>query len=85
MQLFYLNKQFIPKMKFDWHKDKLSLKTVIDKNYKNTQNVRRFFTSEIGDHFHFDREFMKWLKENQGKTLLDAVLHRKKMYERNPG
>lgn len=68
-------------MNFDWHKDKIDYTTVIDKNYKNTQNVRRFFISEIGVHFRFDREFMKWLKDNQGKTMKDAVLYRKKMYE----
>jgi hypothetical protein len=44
----------------------------IDANYKNTQNVRRFFKSQLGEHFKFDRSFMKWMLDNNGKTLADA-------------
>ncbi len=70
-------------MKFDWHKDQLNADTVIDKNYKNTQNARRFFIAHIGVHFHFNREFMKWLKVNTEKTLIDAVHYWKKMFEKD--
>ncbi|HEV7782946.1 MAG TPA: DUF6434 domain-containing protein [Chitinophagaceae bacterium] len=48
---------------FDWHKDALTGSTRIDNSYKNTQNVRRFFRNTIGEHFHFNRVFMAWLKK----------------------
>jgi len=35
--------------------------------------VRRFFKSECGDHFKFDRSFMAWLKTGKNKTMGDAV------------
>lgn len=56
----------------DWHSHPLSSLTIIDANYKNTQNVRRFFKSQLGDDFKFDRIFMKWMGDNRGKTLADA-------------
>jgi len=59
--------------KFDWHSDKISNSTRIDNSYRNTQNVRRFFKSKCGVHFKFDRSFMLWMKENEGKTMGDAV------------
>jgi hypothetical protein len=58
---------------FDWHKDKITRDTRITASYKNTQNVRRFFTSECGDGFKFDRSFMAWLKAESGLTMADAV------------
>ena len=60
-------------MKFDWHKENLTLETIIDSNYKNTQNVRRFFKSNLGEDFTFSRDFMQWLKSNTGKSLEDAI------------
>ncbi|MCY0150432.1 DUF6434 domain-containing protein [Hoeflea sp. G2-23] len=57
----------------DWHSDPITSKTVIDSGYRNTQNVRRFFTAEIGDHFRFDRSFMAWMKAHTGSTMGDAV------------
>ncbi len=60
-------------VKFDWHSEEISTRTRIDSAYKNTQNVRRFFRSECGDHFKFDRSFMRWMKDNVGKTMGDAV------------
>lgn len=57
----------------DWHSDKLDLATLIDKNYKSTQNVRRFFKLHLGNDFHFNRSFMAWMKENSGKTLAAAI------------
>ncbi|MEM6941216.1 MAG: DUF6434 domain-containing protein [Pseudomonadota bacterium] len=59
--------------KFDWHAAPLSLDTVITDNYKNSQNVRRFFKEHIGAHFKFNIASMAWMKQNVGKTLADAV------------
>lgn len=58
---------------FDWHYSVLSSHTIIAPDYRNTQNARRFFKSEIGGHFKFDRPFMTWMQGNIGKTLGDAV------------
>ncbi|MBC7281117.1 MAG: hypothetical protein H5U12_06655 [Hoeflea sp.] len=57
----------------DWHSDPITADTRIDAHYRNTQNVRRFFKAEIGDHFKFDRPFMAWMKSPAGLTLRDAV------------
>jgi hypothetical protein len=46
---------------------------LIDANYRNTQNVRRFFKAEIGDHFKFDRPFMAWMKAHESATMAEAV------------
>ncbi|MCU0416214.1 MAG: SAP domain-containing protein [Cytophagaceae bacterium] len=59
---------------FDWDNETLSRETIISDNYKNGENVRRFFLTEIGSHFSFNIVFMKWLKENKGKTLNDAIV-----------
>jgi hypothetical protein len=59
--------------KFDWHKDAITRNTVISSSYKNTQNVRKFFKSLCGDQFKFDRDFMQWMKNAQGKTMGDAT------------
>ena len=58
---------------FDWHADPITRKTPIASGYRNTQNVRRFFKAECGDHFKFDRSFMAWLKGAKNKTMGDAV------------
>jgi hypothetical protein len=57
----------------DWHSDPITRETLIDAGYRNTQNVRRFFKAEIGDHFKFDRPFMSWMKAHAGLTMGDAV------------
>ena len=59
--------------KRNWHSDPISAETVIDEHYRNTQNVRRFFKVEIGDHFRFDRSFMAWMKSHPGSTMGEAV------------
>jgi hypothetical protein len=59
---------------FDWHSAPLSRSTTITPDYRNAQNVRRFFIAEIGRHFSFNIAFMAWMKANAGKTLGDAVL-----------
>lgn len=61
------------KSKFDWDKENLTRSTVITDNYRNGENVRKFFIQEIGTTFRFNIIFMKWMKENKGKTLGDAV------------
>ncbi|TRC74577.1 hypothetical protein FJV83_26580 [Mesorhizobium sp. WSM4307] len=58
---------------FDWHADPISCAAPITKSYRNTQNVRRYFTRECGDTFRFDRPFMAWLKDGRDKTMGDAA------------
>lgn len=60
-------------MKIDWHSALLTRHTVIDKEYKNTQNVRRFMLKECGEDFRFDREFMAWIRNDVAKSLGDVV------------
>ncbi|MCX0500789.1 DUF6434 domain-containing protein [Erwinia billingiae] len=60
-------------MKIDWHSALLTRTTRVDKNYKNTQNVRRFMVKECGEDFRFDREFMMWIRNEEPKTLGDVV------------
>ena len=61
------------KSKFDWHSETLTPETIITDSYRNSQNVRRFFKSQVGDGFKFNIAFMTWMKTNAGKTLADAV------------
>ncbi|MEO8211082.1 MAG: DUF6434 domain-containing protein [bacterium] len=35
----------------------------------------------MGGHFYFTRNFMKFMKENSGKTLSEAVKEWKRTYE----
>ncbi|MEO0749998.1 MAG: DUF6434 domain-containing protein [Pseudomonadota bacterium] len=53
----------------DWHSAPLDDATVIDEGYRNTQNVRRYFKSRLGDDFSMNRPFMAWMKDNPGQTL----------------
>lgn len=64
-----------PKSKsdFDWHGANLTPDTLITDNYKNAQNVRRFFQEYADSKFKFTIAFMAWIKANTGKTLGDAV------------
>ncbi len=41
--------------------------------------MRRFFIQEIGSHFRFNVVFMRWMKENVGKTLGDAIMEWKRI------
>lgn len=59
--------------KFDWHSEPLTDETIITKTYKNTQNARRYFQSHFGTKWKNNRFFMAWFKDNEGKTLKDAV------------
>jgi hypothetical protein len=58
---------------FDWHSDHITCATPVTANYRNTQNVRRFFQKECGDAFKFNRSFTSWMKDGKRKTLGDAV------------
>ena len=58
---------------FNWNTAVLSLNTTLTDNYKSTENVRAFLTSQVGKHFHFTVDFMTWAKQNKGKTLADAI------------
>ena len=62
-----------PVSTFDWTAAHLALDTVITDNYSNTENVRNFFKTAIGELFKFNVEFMNWMKVNKGKTLAEAV------------
>jgi hypothetical protein len=67
--------------KFDWNKEELTLETVITDNYKSSENVRQFFMQQIGSHFHFTVDFMKWIKSNSGKNLGDAIAEWQRLEE----
>lgn len=67
--------------KFDWNKAALSLETVITDNYKNSENVRSFFTYHIGAHFHFTVGFIRWMKANTGKTLQEAAVEWTRLHQ----
>lgn len=60
-------------MRFNWHSDTLTRDTLVDEDYRNTQNVRRFMLEHCGDGFKFDRDFMAWIKNNESKTLGEVV------------
>nr|WP_314423613.1 DUF6434 domain-containing protein [uncultured Erwinia sp.] len=60
-------------MKIDWHSAVLTRSTVVDKHYKNTQNVRRFMVDECGANFRFDRDFIAWIVNGATKNLGDVV------------
>lgn len=60
-------------MKTDWHGNDISRATVIDKDYKNTQNVRRFLVTQCGPDFGFDRDFMAWIRDTRHKTMGDVA------------
>lgn len=71
--------------KFDWNKEPLTILTVITDNYKNTENVRAFFTNQIGANFSFNVKFMNWMKNNIGKSLNDAIEEWKQLDEIKKG
>ncbi|MFM0738745.1 DUF6434 domain-containing protein [Paraburkholderia xenovorans] len=60
-------------MSFDWHGAQITRATLVDKDYKNTQNVRRFLTLECGPDFKFDRDFIAWIKDGAFKTMGDVA------------
>lgn len=60
-------------VKTDWHRALLTRSTAVDKHYKSTQNVRRFMVEQCGEHFHFDRAFMAWIRDETPKNLGDVI------------
>lgn len=60
-------------MKLDWHSSVLTRTTIVDQNYKSTQNVRRFMVEQCGEGFRFDRDFMAWIRNGTAKNLGDVV------------
>lgn len=60
-------------MKFDWHSDPITHHTVISRDYKNTQNVRRFMLEHCGPTFRFDRDFMAWIRGGAPQTMGEIV------------
>jgi Domain of unknown function (DUF6434)/SAP domain-containing new25 len=64
---------------FDWSKETLSLQSKITDSYRNGPNVRKIFIVHCGEKFHFSIPFMKWMKDNVGKTLKDAVKEWKRL------
>ncbi len=60
-------------MALDWHSAPLSGATIIDANFKKTQNVRRFLRAECGDAFTFDRALMAWIDAGGATTLSDIA------------
>ena len=66
--------------KFNWHSEPLSDQTIITKDFKNTQNVRRYFRSHFGESWKNNRIFMAWFKDNDGKTLKEVVEEFKNQY-----
>ncbi|MEN0041134.1 MAG: DUF6434 domain-containing protein [Pseudomonadota bacterium] len=58
---------------FDWANEVLTPETIITDSYKNGPNVRRFFQTHASPTFKFHMAFMRWMKDNTGKTLGDAV------------
>lgn len=64
---------------FDWKTEPLTPSTIITDSYRNSENVRAFFLTEIDSHFSFNVKFMNWMKQATGKTLQDAVDEWKKI------
>lgn len=60
-------------MKFDWHGAVITGATVIDSDYRNTQNVRRFLLGECGPDFKFDRDLMAWVANGGAQTVGDIA------------
>lgn len=52
----------------------LTAETVIPAGYRNTETVRAWFCSVLGEGFRFNVPFMTWMKENAGrKTFGEAA------------
>lgn len=56
---------------FDWHGGKIRRRTPITPDYRNTQNVRRFFRRNVAT--VQVRPFMAWVTAASGKTMGDAA------------
>jgi hypothetical protein len=58
---------------FNWHNALLTRETLITDNYKNTRNVRTFFSQEIGPHFKMNVAWLNWMRSHVGYNLGDAI------------
>ena len=63
----------LPTSTFNWAREHLTLDTVITDSYTSGPNVRRFMKGHVGERFRFTIDFMKWMNENAGQTLGEAV------------
>lgn len=60
-------------MNVDWHAGPITRATPLDRNYRNTQKVRRFLIDECGEGFRFDQPFMAWIKSGEPLTMGDVA------------
>lgn len=60
-------------MTLDWHSAALTRSNPLDKHYRNTQNVRRFLSSQCGEGFRFDRPFIAWIKGRENLSMGDVA------------
>jgi hypothetical protein len=60
-------------MAFDWHASTITRATALDKNFRKTQNVRRFLIEQCGDAFKFDRPFMAWIADTRPASMGDVA------------
>jgi Domain of unknown function (DUF6434) len=58
---------------FNEHSGAITRGTPITKSYRNTRKVRRFFRSECGDGFKFDRPFIAWSNAADAEAMAEAV------------
>jgi len=58
-----------------------TLDTPIEENITCSEKHRMFFKRVIGDDFKFNVRFLRWLRENPGKTYRDAVKEYLKIQE----
>ena len=59
----------------------INLNTVITINNKNSEKIRAYMIGQIGSHFRFNVEFVKWIKQNTGKTMKDAMEEWQKIHQ----
>ena len=71
------------KSHFNWAREELTNGTRITDNVSFGPNFRNFMKSRIGDKFSCNSDFMDWVKENEGKTLEQAVLKWKELDDRS--
>lgn len=57
----------------DWHAGPITRATPLDKNYRNTQKVRKFLVAGCGEGFKFDRACMAWIKSGAPSSMGDVV------------
>ena len=58
---------------FDWHASPLTRATPVTKDYRTTQDVRRFLAAQLGAEIHLDRPFMAWIRSSAPQTLGDMA------------